>query len=42
LPKDVENSGLFRNETWTVAVSVFPWKPGKVGVQYSVLSAEVY
>lgn len=39
---DLENSGVFRNETWTVAVTVFPWKRGKVGVQYSVLSAEVY
>lgn len=39
---DVENSGLFRNDTWTVAVSVFPWEQGKVGVEYSVLSAEVY
>ncbi len=39
---DVENSGVFRNDTWTVAVTVFPWKRGKVGVQYSVLSAEVY
>ncbi len=38
----VENSGVFRNETWTVAVTVFPWKRGKVGVQYSVLAAEVY
>jgi hypothetical protein len=38
----VENSGLFRGDQWTVAVSVLPWEKGAVAVQYSVLSAQVF